>query len=167
MQQELHQCTTIIANSTVSSAHRWLHGDAVILNIAFAERFTVFLNAVHTLSLHLTCLESTEKISNKNSMAAAWLLLGCCLYTNAARYTQKCSRFSYNFFFFWIQFNIRFKTVSAHMRRANQQVGRKWENPEKNHLTHPQAEQSGARTHTRHSGEMIEWLSVVMKYQCS
>ena len=27
--------------------------------------------------------------------------------------------------------------------------------------------QSGARTHTRHSGEMIEWLSAVMKYQCS
>ena len=27
--------------------------------------------------------------------------------------------------------------------------------------------QSGARTHIRHSGEMIEWLSAVMKYQHS
>ena len=41
--------------------------------------------------------------------------------------------------------------------------GRKWENPEKNHLAHPQAELGlshmwplRARSHTRHSGEMIE-----------
>ena len=37
--------------------------------------------------------------------------------------------------------------------------GRKRENPEKNHLAHPQAELSLShmwRTHTRHSGEMIE-----------
>ena len=35
--------------------------------------------------------------------------------------------------------------------------GRKWEDPEKNHLAHPQAcGHSGARTRTRHSGEMIE-----------
>ena len=42
--------------------------------------------------------------------------------------------------FFLIQFNVPFKIISAHMRRANQSVGRKRETPEKNHLTHPQAE---------------------------
>ena len=46
--------------------------------------------------------------------------------------------------FFFIQFNVPFKFISAHMRRANQKVGRKRVNPEKNH------------THTRHSGEVIE-----------
>ena len=38
------------------------------------------------------------------------------------------------------QFNVPFKIISVHMRRANQWVGRKRENPEKNHLAHPQAE---------------------------
>ena len=42
--------------------------------------------------------------------------------------------------FFWIQFNVPFKFISAHMRRANQKVGRKRVDPEKNHLAHPQAE---------------------------
>ena len=32
--------------------------------------------------------------------------------------------------------------ISAHMRRSNQLVGRKRENPEKNHLAHSQAELS-------------------------
>ena len=46
------------------------------------------------------------------------------------------------FFFFGggggrIQFNVPFKFISAHMRRANQKVGRKRVNPEKNHLAHP------------------------------
>ena len=43
-------------------------------------------------------------------------------------------------FFCLIQFNVPFKIISAHMRRANQQVGRKRENREKKHLAHPQAE---------------------------
>ena len=42
--------------------------------------------------------------------------------------------------FFLIQFYIPFKIILAHMRWANQSVGRKRENPEKNHLAHPQAE---------------------------
>ena len=42
--------------------------------------------------------------------------------------------------FFFIQFNVPFKIFSAHMRRAIQYVGRKLENPEKNHLTPPQPE---------------------------
>ena len=33
---------------------------------------------------------------------------------------------------FFIQFNVPFKFISAHMRRANQKVGRKPENPAKN-----------------------------------
>ena len=58
------------------------------------------------------------------------------------------------------------------MSRINlsQQVGLKWENPAKNHLTHPQGwarkqnlacltcAPCGPQTHTTHSGEMIEWL---------
>ena len=43
-------------------------------------------------------------------------------------------------FVFFIQFYVSFRVISAHMRRANQKVGRKRENPEKNHLAHPQAE---------------------------
>ena len=44
-------------------------------------------------------------------------------------------------FIFLIQFYVPFKIISAHMRRVNQyKEGRKRENPEKNHLTHPQAE---------------------------
>ena len=39
-----------------------------------------------------------------------------------------------------IQVYVPFKIISAHMRRADQYVGRKRENPEKNHLAHPQAE---------------------------
>ena len=42
--------------------------------------------------------------------------------------------------FVWIQFYVPFKIISAHMRRANRKVGRKRENPEKNHLAHPQAD---------------------------
>ena len=38
------------------------------------------------------------------------------------------------------QFHVPFKIISAHIRTANQKVGRKRENPEKNHLAHPQAE---------------------------
>ena len=67
---------------------------------------------------------------------------------------------------FWfvcfIQFNAPFKIISAHMRWANQKVERKRENPEKNRLAHKQnlacltCGQYRARTHTRHSGEMIE-----------
>ena len=63
------------------------------------------------------------------------------------------------------------------MRRANQYVGRKWEKPREFFLKPPDTPTSrtwlvshvpcGAQTHTRQSGEMIEWLSVVMKYQCS
>ena len=44
------------------------------------------------------------------------------------------------YIYFLIQFYVPFKIISCHMRRANQSVGRKRENPEKNHLTHPQAE---------------------------
>ena len=40
--------------------------------------------------------------------------------------------------FFSIPFYVPFKIISAHMRRANQLVGRKRENPEKNHLAHLQ-----------------------------
>ena len=40
-----------------------------------------------------------------------------------------------------IQFYVPFKIISAHMRRANQYVGRKLDNPEKKkHLTHTEAE---------------------------
>ena len=42
--------------------------------------------------------------------------------------------------YFFIQLNVPFKIISAHMRQANQWVGRKRENPEKNHLVHRQAE---------------------------
>ena len=42
--------------------------------------------------------------------------------------------------YFSIQFNVPFKIVSVHMRRANHSMERKRENPEKNHLTPPQAE---------------------------
>ena len=49
--------------------------------------------------------------------------------------------FFFFFFFFLIQFYVPFKIISAHMRRTHQSVGgRKRENPEKNHLAHPQAE---------------------------
>ena len=41
---------------------------------------------------------------------------------------------------FFTQFYVPFKIISAHMRRANQYVGQKRENPKKNHLAHPQAE---------------------------
>ena len=41
---------------------------------------------------------------------------------------------------FFIHLYVPFKIISAHMRRANQKVGRKWENPEKNHLAYLQAE---------------------------
>ena len=44
------------------------------------------------------------------------------------------------FFFFLIQFYVPFKTISCHIRRASQYVGRKRENPEKKHLAQPQAE---------------------------
>ena len=60
------------------------------------------------------------------------------------------------------------------MRQVNQYVGQKWENPEKNLLVHPQVElalflmcNAWAQTHTRHSSEIIESLSVVIEYQCS
>ena len=53
----------------------------------------------------------------------------------------------------FVQFYVPLKTISAHRRQVNQ-----WENPEKNHLAHPQAELTrltcalcGAPTHTRHS----------------
>ena len=49
-------------------------------------------------------------------------------------------RFFLFIFFFLIQFYIPFKIISAHMRRANQQVERKRENPEKKTLAHPQAD---------------------------
>ena len=38
------------------------------------------------------------------------------------------------------QFYVPFNIISAHMRTANQKVGRKRENPYKTHLAHPQAE---------------------------
>ena len=74
--------------------------------------------------------------------------------------------------FIFIQFNVPFKIISAHMRRTNQWVpGLKREDPEKKkHMTHLQADlmpRVGTRTHIRHSGEIDEWLSVVMKYQLS
>ena len=42
--------------------------------------------------------------------------------------------------YFLIQFYVPFKIIAAHMRRANPYLWRKRENPEKNHLAHPQAE---------------------------
>ena len=59
------------------------------------------------------------------------------------------------------------------MGRANQQVGRKRENPEKNHLTHPQAELSlsymcavwGSNPHQTQRWDDPEWLSAVINYQ--
>ena len=52
------------------------------------------------------------------------------------------SFFSFFFptFFFSIQLYVPIKIISTHMRRANQYVGRQQENPERNHLVHPQEE---------------------------
>ena len=44
------------------------------------------------------------------------------------------------FCFFFIQLYVIFKVISAHMRWAKSVGERKRENPEKNHLAHPQAE---------------------------
>ena len=67
------------------------------------------------------------------------------------------------FFFFLIQFYVPFKIISAHMRRANQKVGENGRTPRKTtwhtrkqNLACLTCGQSGARTRTRHSGEMIE-----------
>ena len=62
------------------------------------------------------------------------------LCTQLMKSVMMCEFSRSRFFFFLIQFYVPFKIISAHMRRANQWVGRKRENPEKNHLTHPQAE---------------------------
>ena len=47
--------------------------------------------------------------------------------------------FSFLFLFFF-KFYIPFKIISAHMRRGKSVGGAKMGEPEKNHLTHPQAE---------------------------
>ena len=60
---------------------------------------------------------------------------------------------------FFNQFYVPFKIISAHIRRANQYVGRKRETPEKKHLAHPQAELGLSHIMPRvglESGEMIE-----------
>ena len=54
--------------------------------------------------------------------------------------------------FFLIQFYVPFKIISAHMRRANKYVGRKRENPEKNHLAHPQDELGLSHNHVARVG---------------
>ena len=77
--------------------------------------------------------------------------------------------FFFFFFFFLIQFNVPFQdffsSYDGPISRGGGGGGRKRENPEKKHLTHPQAELGLShmwperdRTHTGHSGEMIEWL---------
>ena len=78
--------------------------------------------------------------------------------------------FFFFFFIFFVQFNVPFKIISLISRRANQKVGRKREYPGKNHLTHAQVELDlshlwpvWGRTHTSHSGEMIEWSRAIMK----
>ena len=43
------------------------------------------------------------------------------------------------------QFNVPFKITLAHIRRVNQQVGQKYENPEKKQLPHPKAELSSSQ----------------------
>ena len=58
--------------------------------------------------------------------------------------------------FFLIQFNVPFKIISLISRRANRWWGETGV-PRENHRTYPQAELGlGARSYTRHSGEMIE-----------
>ena len=63
------------------------------------------------------------------------------------------------FFFFFLNSVLRpFQDYFSSYETGQSLGGRKREDPEKNHLAHPQSEcgQSEARTHTRHSGEMIE-----------
>ena len=52
---------------------------------------------------------------------------------NAKESWAKTGKTGLFIYFFLIQFNVPLKIISAHM-------GRKRENPEKNHLAHPQAE---------------------------
>ena len=75
--------------------------------------------------------------------------------------------------FGFIQFFIPFKIISAH-DTGHSVGGVKMEELLKNHLAHRQAELGLSHkcpmwgsTHTRHSGEMIPWLSEVMIYQHS
>ena len=58
----------------------------------------------------------------------------------------------YCLFYFLIQFYVPFKIISAHMRRTNQKVGQKRENPAKNRLTHPQAELGLPVSHVARAG---------------
>ena len=78
--------------------------------------------------------------------------------------------------FFFPKFNVPFKIISAHLYEMSKSVGgTKTGQPREKTIWHTRKQNltcltwtlCGARTHNRHSGWMIEWLSAVMKYQRS
>ena len=114
---------------------------------------------------YLHAVDQCKFIWSSREMDFYSVVLLACLLSNlcVTTFTFDFARVSVPIYFFFIQFYVPFKIISAHMGRTNQQVDENGRTPRKT-TWHTRKQnmacltcgQSGARTHTRHSGEMIE-----------